>query len=93
MNDTDMIDGDGLEEPLTLEEMVDVYNPESHAIREAWLVGLVGFLGSEVFLEYELPPVKVSCGWTGGRSMRTTRGTCWTRDQSNDGLNQIFISV
>lgn len=67
---------------------------ENISTREGWLhqaalalVPLLEEVGEEV------PPLRLSVGWPGGSANRNrTIGQCWSRDSSEDGVNQIFIS-
>lgn len=59
--------------------------------REQYLSECVNAL-SNVFTNYTLPPVKVSCSWPGGGSARKRIGECWPRSSSKSGINEIFIS-
>ena len=62
--------------------------------REEWLVAATESLrplfndsGSE---DFGAP--RVSLGFSAGGSARKTAGTCWSKDASADGTNEIFIS-
>lgn len=64
------------------------------ANREAWLIAAVQAM-TPWFAEIErdVPPVRVSVGWPGGRAPKsTTRGQCWSTGSAEDGVNQIFVS-
>jgi hypothetical protein len=62
--------------------------------REQWLMAAVQELDAPVFKQrnLRLPPVKVSCGWTGRGRTKTTRGQCWRRAASAVGVNEVFVS-
>lgn len=62
--------------------------------RETWLTtaihALVPLFDAQ---EISLPPVRVSCGFPGGRgSKASTIGQCWNTAASTDEVSQIFIS-
>lgn len=62
--------------------------------REEWLVGAVEAL-RPIFGEHdaEIPTVKVSVGWPGGRGKKNAViGQCWHPDAAKDGAAHIFIS-
>jgi hypothetical protein len=62
--------------------------------REAWLIEMVRAL-RPLFraANIELPPVRVSVGWPGGkRSKNLTLGQCWSPTNAADNRAQIFIS-
>jgi hypothetical protein len=71
--------------------MSDKIKPDT---REAWLVLAAKHLGQWLAAEgAEVPPMRLSVGWPGGRSNRNrTIGQCWKRACAADGVNQIFIS-
>ena len=62
--------------------------------REAWLTEVVramrpAFRAAGI----DLPPVRVSVGWPGGkRSKGVTLGQCWSPTSAADGRAQIFVS-
>jgi len=60
--------------------------------REQWLEEAVKLL-SFIFKDrgYEVPPVKVSCGFALTSSRRVI-GQCWSSQSSSAGVNEIFIS-
>lgn len=59
--------------------------------REAWLIDAVKHLSD--LLEEDVPPVRVSVGWPGGRSRKgVTIGQCWPTAAAEDGVCQIFLS-
>lgn len=68
--------------------------PKIHETREQWLRTAVTKLSEDIFGDdYEVPEVRVSVGWPGGRGPKTnTIGQCWPGDSSADGVGQIFIS-
>lgn len=61
--------------------------------REQWLMHAVEAV-APLFaaIGYELPPVRISVGWPGGRSPRKVNGQCWSGKSTEDGIGQIFIS-
>jgi hypothetical protein len=61
--------------------------------REDWLGQAAQLLAEGVLSEQNIPPLRISVGWPGGSdSDRWTRGECWMRAASEDGVNQIFVS-
>ena len=60
--------------------------------REQWLDEAVSEL-SAIFKErgYEVPPVRVSCGFA-HTSSRSVIGQCWSTKSSDAAINEIFIS-
>ncbi len=77
--------------PATLAAAVDGRRFET---REAWLLGAIEAL-RPLFaeIEVEVPAVRVSVGWPGGRGKKgTVIGQCWPGLASEDGMGQIFIS-
>ena len=66
----------------------------AQANREAWLTEVIRAVRPAFRTNgYELPPVRVSVGWPGGkRSKGTTLGQCWSAKASTDGKAQIFVS-
>ncbi len=63
--------------------------------REEWLVAAVASLGKTVFADagVELPPVRVSVGWPGGRGKKeNVIGQCWPTGLAADKKAQLFIS-
>lgn len=61
--------------------------------REAWLGRAAKELAETLFVEENVPPLRISVGWPGGRSNRErTIGQCWSTRSSADGVNQIFLS-
>lgn len=62
--------------------------------REAWLIEAAKAM-TPWFTENdrEVPPMRLSVGWPGGRSNKnTTRGQCWPSVVTGDKTAQIFIS-
>jgi hypothetical protein len=67
-----------------------------HETREQWLEAAVRlmvplFKGKD----YEVPTVKVSCGFPSGRALSRKKqaiGECWGKDITVDGVPQIFVS-
>jgi hypothetical protein len=59
--------------------------------REEWLCRAVAALGP-VFAEagYDLPPLRVSIGWT-SRGRGRYLAECWPRTASSIGVNEIFV--
>jgi hypothetical protein len=67
-----------------------------HETREQWLNAAV-LLMTPMFKkkDYEVPKVRVSCGWPdkrGTSAKNRTIGQCWSQEASSDGVNEIFIS-
>lgn len=74
--------------PLAIE------NRPTYATREEWLVAATDAL-RPLFaaLGEEIPTVRVSVGFAGGRGSKTsTIGQCWSGAASADGTAQIFVS-
>lgn len=66
----------------------------TYKTREEWLTAAAAHLG-DMFAEIgeELPTVRVSVGWPGGRGNKnSTIGQCWSKEASKDGVCQLFIS-
>jgi len=62
--------------------------------REAWLLEAAALL-RPLFAEAgaELPALRVSVGWPGGRGKKaTTIGQCWSKAAASDEVAQLFIS-
>lgn len=77
------------------------YNPSAPVkavpTREAWLENCVNEFHKRVFspVGHPLPPVKVAIGFPSAKGVskkRRTLGQCWSREASDDGLNQIFLN-
>lgn len=67
-----------------------------HETREQWLAAAVVAM-TPLFKAngYEVPKVRVSCGWPSSRglsSKKPTIGECWDTKASADKVHQIFIS-
>lgn len=62
--------------------------------REAWLGQAVRAMGEWLAeVGEEMPAVRVSVGWPGGRGPKATvRGQCWPTTSAEDDTAQIFIS-
>ena len=62
--------------------------------REGWLIGAVEAMTHWYEAAgHQVPPVRVSVGWPGGRGpKKTVRGQCWAPLAAEDGIPQIFIS-
>lgn len=62
--------------------------------REAWLTAIVrAFRPIFKAAGYELPDVRVSVGWPGGkRSTKNAVGQCWAAQSATDNRAQIFVS-
>jgi len=68
---------------------------EKFSTREEWLVAAIEALGKTVFADagVELPPVRVSVGWPGGRGKKdNVIGQCWPTGLAADKKAQLFIS-
>jgi len=66
----------------------------THTTREGWLTAAVESL-APIFTEAgaELPTVRVSVGWPGGRGAKNTViGQCWSTAASADNVAQLFVS-
>lgn len=66
----------------------------THTTREAWLVAAVEALRPDFAdVEAEIPAVKVSVGWPGGRGKKArVIGQCWHPEAAKDGAAHIFVS-
>ena len=66
---------------------------DKSSTRESWLENAVDML-SPIFKKkgYDMPKIKVSCGFpsTGNKSKHI--GQCWGRSSTTEGVNQLFIS-
>jgi hypothetical protein len=61
--------------------------------REDWLGKAALQLADRVLVEEDVPPLRISVGFPGGRANRQrTIGQCWSTKSSDDGVNQIFMS-
>lgn len=62
--------------------------------REAWLTDAIDNLTGMFKREgIDVPPVRVSVGWPGGRGKKSsTIGQCWGSAASADAIPQVFIS-
>ena len=62
-------------------------------IHQDWLEDALGEVKS-LFAEhgYDVPPVKVTLGFTSKGLRSSTVGECWPRGASTSGINHIFIS-
>lgn len=65
-----------------------------YATREEWLVAAVEALRPRFeLIGVELPAVRVSVGWPGGRGRKNSViGQCWAASASTDNVAQVFIS-
>jgi hypothetical protein len=67
-----------------------------HQTREQWLEAAVRLMApSFKAKEYEVPAVKVSCGFPSGRALSRKKraiGECWGKEITVDGVPQIFVS-
>ena len=67
-----------------------------HETREQWLEAAVRLLVPRFKgKEYEVPGVKVSCGFPSGRALSRKKqaiGECWGSEITMDGVPQIFVS-
>ncbi len=71
-------------------------NKSKYETREQWLAAAV-LLMAPLFKKggYEIPKVRVSCGWPSSRALSRKRragGECWPNSSAEDGLCQLFIS-
>lgn len=86
---TGKITADGEAELVT----VPVEPVTLHTSREAWMIAAVEALTPwYVEVGHEVPPVRVSIGWPGGRSDATVLGSCWAKESVKDGKAMIFVS-
>lgn len=61
--------------------------------REQWLEAAVKSLSETVLKDYDVPTVRVSVGWPGGRGPKANVvGQCWKMETATDKVSQIFIS-
>jgi hypothetical protein len=71
-------------------------NTEIKINREQWLANAVVQMAPLFKAQgYEVPAVRVSCGWPSSRGMsrkRRTVGECWDKSTAEDKVAQIFIS-
>lgn len=78
------------------EEPIAEPKPEAkpkHKTREAWLEAAVKALTKSVFAEHDVPTVRVSVGWPGGRGKKTgVMGQCFATRTTDDKVAQIFVS-
>lgn len=68
--------------------------PPKHKTREAWLEAAVKEL-TKLFVKagYEVPTVRVSVGWPGGRGKKANViGQCFSTKSADDSVSQIFVS-
>lgn len=69
--------------------------PKIHDTREAWLNAAVDKLKDGIFepKKFDVPEVRVSVGWPGGRGPKANIiGQCWPGESATDKVGQIFIS-
>lgn len=69
--------------------------PPKHKTREQWLVAAVEALTKRVFKpsKFEVPEVRVSVGWPGGRGKKKgVIGQCFATSSTDDKVAQIFVS-
>ena len=84
---------------MTAEKPVKVVVPKAepkakHKNREAWLEAAVKEL-TKLFvkIDYEVPAVRVSVGWPGGRGKKANViGQCFATKTATDSVSQIFVS-
>jgi hypothetical protein len=61
--------------------------------REAWLIGALEGLAPFFQGEVDVPEIRVSVGFPGGKANRNkTIGQCWAAEATNDGIVQVFVS-
>lgn len=64
-----------------------------HKTREQWLQAAVKELTKSIFRDFDVPEVRVSVGWPGGRGKKTgVIGQCFATKTTDDKVAQIFIS-
>lgn len=61
----------------------------THKTREEWLMAATGLLDKEFFVpsKHDLPKLRVSCGFCGGKSI----GVCLYEEVSADQTREIFV--
>lgn len=72
-----------------------VETPTEHQTREEYLELAVQAIIKDIFepAEIEVPPVRVSVGWPGGRGpKKNVIGQCFDKRVSKDGVAQIFVT-
>lgn len=78
------------------EKLTEAKDQEVRKItREQWLEKAADLLRTSIFApkDFEVPPVRVSVGWPGGRGPKAgTIGQCWPPEASTDKVGQIFVS-
>lgn len=77
------------------QELSDILSKSEHMTREQWLERAVQVLTDEVFApqRIEVPKVRVSVGWPGGRGpKKNIIGQCFAATTTGDKVAQIFIS-
>lgn len=71
---------------------------ETPQTREEWLLEFVEVIDKLVFTRagYPIPPIRITIGFPitegGARKKGESRGDCWSRDASTDGVNEIFLN-
>lgn len=66
-----------------------------HKTREQWLIAAIEQLTKKVFTpnDFEVPAVRVSVGWPGGRGKKQgVIGQCFATKSATDKVSQIFVS-
>lgn len=69
-------------------------SPPKHKTREQWLEAAVKEI-TKLFVKvgYEVPTVRVSVGWPGGRGKKANViGQCFSTKSADDSVSQIFVS-
>lgn len=82
-------------DPEVAKLVTEVEEPTEHQTREEYLELAVQAIISDIFTpaEIEVPPVRVSVGWPGGRGpKKNVIGQCFDKRVSKDGKAQIFVT-
>lgn len=80
--------------PVTLTPRLTVRDKQLVANRESYLESAVTRFSDWFRLRngQDLPPVRVSCGFPGGRGSKRILGSCWDANAADDRRANIFIS-
>ena len=61
--------------------------------REAWLINAAKAMAPWFAeIDEEVPPIRVSVGWPGGRGRKNAVGQCWASHAASDNVAQIFVT-
>lgn len=92
---------DAADAPVVTQELVEgaldvtvIPSEPQYPTREAWMLAAVEAMRPEfVELGVELPQVRISVGWPGGRgNKQNVVGQCWMPEAVSDKLPAIFVS-